>query len=161
MAFNSLPANARVWIYQGNREYSEEEISWLKNRLTQCVSDWTSHSRKVIAAAEVVYNRFLIFVADESAFQVSGCSIDSSVRFVKDVESQLKADLFNRLNVAWREGDEIKSAAKDEFEALLRSGQVDENTIVFNNLVQTKEQLEKAWEVPVKESWHKMMLATA
>src|SRR6185312_16880484 len=104
--------------------------------------------------AEVRYNRFLILIVDENQAGASGCSIDKSVNFMKQVEQQYGINLFDRFNMAYREGEKVLSAPRHEFEELLRSGKINSQTIVFNNLVQDLQQLENKWEVPFKDSWH-------
>jgi len=109
------------------------------------------------AKAEIRYNRFLILIVDESQAGASGCSIDKSVNFIKKLEQEFGINLLDRFNLAYREGEKVLSAPRDEFEDLLRSGKIHSNTIVYNNLVQNLEQLESKWEVPFKDSWHNQL----
>jgi hypothetical protein len=45
-----------------------------------------------------------------------------------------------------------------DFQKLLKKKAVSEKTIVFNNLINTKEELENNWEIPITESWHNRFL---
>jgi hypothetical protein len=149
--------NSRVWIYQSNRELTDQQAEQLQQQLNQFAHNWTAHSNQLLAGAQVKYNRFIILVVDESQAGASGCSIDSSVRFLKDLEVQYGIDLFDRFNMAYRNGNEVLSAPRARFEELIREGKITGNTIVFNNLVKDLNELQTKWEVPLKDSWHQQM----
>ena len=148
---------SRVWIYQSDRELYDDEVKQLHEILNNFASEWTAHNNQLKAKAEIRYNRFLILIVDENQAGASGCSIDKSVNFIKRLEQEFKINLLDRFNLAYREGEKVLSAPRDEFEELLRSGKINSNTIVYNNLVQNLEQLETKWEVPFKDSWHNQL----
>jgi len=148
---------SRVWIYQSDRELYEDEVKQLHEILNKFAAEWTAHNHQLKAKAEIRYNRFLILIVDESQAGASGCSIDKSVNFIKRLEQEFGINLLDRFNLAFREGEKVLSAPRDEFEDLLRSGKINSNTIVYNNLVQNLEQLESKWEVPFKDSWHNQL----
>jgi len=148
---------SRVWIYQSDRELYEDEVKQLHEILNKFAAEWTAHNHQLKAKAEIRYNRFLILIVDESQAGASGCSIDKSVNFIKRLEQEFGITLLDRFNLAYREGEKVLSAPRDEFEDLLRLGKINSNTIVYNNLVQNLEQLETKWEVPFKESWHNQL----
>jgi len=144
----------RIWIYQSNRELTEQESQWVANKLSDFTRQWAAHGKQLAARAEVRFNRFIILFLNEAMEAASGCSIDSSVRFLKDIEKELSIDLFDRMQIAYRKGDAIEAVSRSEFEKLIDSGEVTENTIVFNNTVANSEELASNWEVPMKDSWH-------
>jgi len=148
---------SRVWIYQSDRELYEDEVKQLHEILNKFAAEWTAHNHQLKAKAEIRYNRFLILIVDENQAGASGCSIDKSVNFIKRLEQEFGITLLDRFNLAYREGEKVLSAPRDEFEDLLRSGKINSNTIVYNNLVQNLGQLETKWEVPFKESWHNQL----
>jgi hypothetical protein len=148
---------SRVWIYQSDRELYEDEVKQLHEILNKFASEWTAHNHQLKAKAEIRYNRFLILIVDESQAGASGCSIDKSVNFIKRLEQEFNVSLLDRFNLAYREGESVLSAPRDKFEDLLRSGKINSDTIVYNNLVQNLEQLETKWEVPFKDSWHNQL----
>lgn len=145
---------SKVWIYQSDRKLTETETTQLETSLYQFAQTWTAHNQQLKASAQVVFNRFIILLVDESQAGASGCSIDKSVRFMKDVESEFNINLFDRFQTAYIEGEQIKSANREEFENLLREGKVNQETIVFNNMVSTLADLQTNWQVPLKNSWH-------
>jgi hypothetical protein len=148
---------SRVWVYQSDRELSEHEAKQLNELLNNFTAEWTAHNHQLKARAEIRYNRFLILIVDESQAGASGCSIDKSVNFIKRLEQEFGITLLDRFNLAYRDGEKVLSAPRDEFEDLLRSGKINSNTIVYNNLVQNLAQLETKWEVPFKDSWHNQL----
>ena len=148
---------SRVWIYQSDRELYDDEVKQLREILNKFASEWTAHNHQLKAKAEIRYNRFLILIVDENQAGASGCSIDKSVNFIKKLEQEFGITLLDRFNLAYRVGEKVLSAPRNEFEELLRSGKINSNTIVYNNLVQNLEQLETKWEVPFKDSWHNQL----
>jgi hypothetical protein len=146
--------NSRVWIYQADRKLNEAEIKQLQQQLNSFTQSWTAHNNALKAGAEIRYNRFIILVVDESQAGASGCSIDKSVNFMKQVEQHYNINLFDRFNLAYREGGEVLSAPRAQFEELIKQGTINQDTVVFNNLVQTLAELNTKWEVPFKNSWH-------
>ncbi|MGI4751388.1 MAG: hypothetical protein ACRYFB_12215 [Janthinobacterium lividum] len=145
---------SKIWIYQSDRELTETEIAKLQALLNQFASSWTAHNQQLKAAAQIAFNRFIILLVDESQAGASGCSIDKSVRFIKEVEDEFKINLFDRFNTAYFEGDQIQTATREELEDLLKQGKVTHETIVFNNMVSTLNDLQTKWQVPFKNSWH-------
>lgn len=154
MEFSS---HSRVWIYQSDRELTASEAQEAQVLLDNFTRNWTAHNNQLLAKAEIRYNRFLILFVDESHAGASGCSIDKSVHFMKQLEHHFGINLFDRFNLAYRDGDAIKSAPRQQFENLIKEGKINSDTIVFNNVVQNISDLNTKWEVPFKESWHMQM----
>jgi len=146
--------NSRVWVYQADRELTDREVQQVQNELDSFATGWTAHNNQLKAKGEVRYNRFIILTVDESQAGASGCSIDKSVRFIKDMQQQFNINLLDRFNLAYREGSEVLSAPRHVFEDLIKQGSINTDTIVFNNMVQNLSELETKWEVPFKDSWH-------
>lgn len=149
--------HSRVWIYQSDKELNGAQAARVATLLNDFATQWTAHNHQLKAKAEVRYNRFLVLIVDETQAGASGCSIDKSANFMKALEQEFGINLFDRFNFAYREGEKVLSAPRHEFEAMLRSGKINSDTIVFNNLVQDLSQLENKWEVPFKDSWHQQL----
>jgi len=159
-SYSDLPFDARVWIYQSNRKLSKNEISDITRKGREFIQNWTSHGSSLKAAIELFYDHFVVVFVDEKQAAASGCSIDKSFQFIKELEVDYEIILLDRTIVAYRENDEIISCRIDEFEKLIKQGEVDENTIVFNNLVDTRKDFDTRWEVLLKDSWHRHLLMT-
>lgn len=150
---------SRVWVYQSDRKFTSVEENQILNKLAAFTNQWKAHGNELLAKAEIRYGFFIILTVDESQAGVTGCSIDSSVRLIKEIESEYHVDLFNRFNIAYRVDDEVKVQGKEDFETLVNIKQVTPETIVFNNMVQTLADLDAKWEVPFKNSWHSTVFA--
>ncbi|HTE01257.1 MAG TPA: hypothetical protein VK668_18350 [Mucilaginibacter sp.] len=146
--------HSRVWIYQSDKELSDEQAAQILDQLSSFAAEWTAHNHQLKAKAEIRYNRFLILIVDETQAGASGCSIDKSVNFMKKLEQQFGINLFDRFNLAYREGEQVLSLPRHGFEELLKEGKINKQTIVYNNLVQNLSELETKWEVPFTDSWH-------
>ncbi|RYU90846.1 ABC transporter ATPase [Mucilaginibacter terrigena] len=151
MEFSS---HSRVWVYQSDRKLTDTEVLQAQILLDNFTTGWTAHNNQLLAKAEIRYNRFLILIVDESQAGASGCSIDKSVNFMKQMEQQFGINLFDRFNLAYRDGEEVVSVSRHQFEELLKAGTINTETIVFNNLAQNITELQTKWEVPFKDSWH-------
>ena len=95
---------------------------------------------------------------DESFNNVSGCSIDSSVRFVQELEKELQIDLMNKMNITFKDDNHINLVKLSDFQRFAKDRKITSETIVFNNMVNTKQDFENNWEVPAKQSWHNRFL---
>jgi hypothetical protein len=146
--------NSRVWVYQADRKLTDREVQQVQIQLDYFTTGWTAHNNQLLAKAEIRYNRFIILIVDEGQAGASGCSIDKSVNFIKQLEQQFNINLLDRFNLAYREGNEVLSAPRHDFENMLKQGGINTNTIVFNNMVQNLKELQTKWEVPFKDSWH-------
>lgn len=156
MNYKELPGDTRLWIYQCDRKLSDSEIEAIKEQGDNFIDNWAAHGEKLQAAFEILHSQFLIIFADEDEAKASGCSIDRSLHFIKNLEQEYSISLLNRTLVAYIvDGeDEIVTLPQEEFVGLVAQGTLNENTIVFNNLVTTKQDLETKWQVPIKKSWH-------
>jgi hypothetical protein len=160
---NKLSPQSRVWVYPAHRSFTAAEAEKVSERIADFVKGWNSHKVEVMGDGKLVHQRFVILMADESypegSGAVSGCSIDSSVRLIKALEKEFDIRFFDRSLVTYRDGDEIKSCSIADFELFISSGVLSENTLVFNHLANTKNELLSAWEIPYKDSWVKKVPA--
>ena len=155
----SFSPQSRVWVYQSDRKFTSVEESEISNKLAAFTNQWKAHGNELLAKAEIRYGFFIILTVDESQAGVTGCSIDSSVRLIKEIEQEYHVDLFNRFNIAYKVNGEVVVNSKEDFETLVNIKQVTPETIVFNNMVQNLAELESKWEVPFQNSWHSTVFA--
>jgi hypothetical protein len=153
-AYKNLPNNSRVWMYQSDRVFTNQEIDLIAIKATAFIELWTRHGDNLKGSFTIKYNQFLVLAVDEVFNNVSGCSIDASVRFVKELENELQIDLMNKLNVSFKDGNNINIVKLADFQKFAKEQRITKETIVFNNMVQTKEEVENNWEIPASESWH-------
>ena len=152
--FNTLPEESRIWIYQSNRSFTEDELQEIQSKLNVFIENWTAHGSDLQAGYLIKYKRFIIFGLNQSITKASGCSIDASVHFIQQLEKEYQVDLMDKMNVSYKQGDFIAHKTLLEFKKMAKEKAVSKNTIVFNNLVNTIAEFNENWEVPASESWH-------
>lgn len=152
--FKDLPDNSRIWIYQCNRSFSAMELEEVTSGLNEFLTQWTAHGSDLRAGFEIKYNRFIIIGLDQAEASASGCSIDASVHYIQSLEKEYNVDLLDKMNVSYKQGKYIAYKDLKDFKKMTKERAVSKNTIVFNNLVATKQDYIENWEVPASESWH-------
>jgi hypothetical protein len=150
---NNFSPESKIWIYQSSREFTNNEAAEINAFGKSFAESWASHGNRLSAHFEIRYNRFLIFAVDEKAAGASGCSIDKSVAFVKQLETKYNVNFFDRMLTAFKSNGEIVSLPLSEFQDKVKAGEITGQTIVFNNLVSTKEDFETTWETELKNTW--------
>ena len=152
--FKTLSENSRIWIYQSNRSLTQQEKESISILIEDFLNNWKSHGVSLNSGFEIKYNRFIVIAQDQNTQSATGCSIDSMVHFIQKLEKQYNISLLDKLNVSYKQGDYIAYKSLKDFKKMVKDGAVSKNTIVFNNLVQTKLEYTNYWEVPAFESWH-------
>ena len=150
----NISEHSRVWIYQANRALNPGEVEQIQQKLNSFTSEWLAHGNELLAHSEIRYNQFIILSVDEQQAGATGCSIDKSVKFMLELEKEFNINLFDRFQLAYRNGDKIETINRENFQILIDTAKIDAETIVFNNLVSTRKSLETNWEIPIKDSWH-------
>jgi len=146
-------ADSRVWIYQSPRLFFLSEALVIEEMLETFVREWKSHGTPVKGYANLFYGQFIVLMADETATGVSGCSTDSSVRLIKDIEQRFGTPLFDRLMLAFRIKDKVEMVPISQIPYAIENGFISPDTQYFNNTVATKAELETRWLIPLKDSW--------
>lgn len=152
--FEELPEESRVWIYQSDRKFTDEELAEIEAGLKEFVEQWAAHGTGLQASFTTRYNRFIILAVNQEAQGATGCSIDASVHFIQQLEQKYSVNLLDKMNVTFRQGEFITHKQLIDFKKMAKEKSVSGNTIVFNNLVNTVGEFNDYWEVPAAESWH-------
>lgn len=158
VSYNKMPKNSRLWIHQANRPFTKSEIEKIQQTIVLFLNHWQRHGEDLIASYTILHNQFIVLLVNEDILPVSGCAIDSSMELIKKIESDFLVDLTNKLLISYKENDKIQICEFTNFKTFIKTGKINENTIVFNNLITTKQELETLWEVPLKNSWHKKLI---
>ncbi len=151
--FEEMPGNARVWIYQADRTFNENEVEIIHSVCTEFFQSWAAHGNPLKNSFKVFHDKFLVISVDESYNQASGCSIDSSVAVVRQLETQLSVSFFDRTRVSFIADGRIFDTPMTEIKDLIGKGTVQKETLTFNNLVTNIDELNEKWTVPAGESW--------
>ncbi|WP_271766846.1 ABC transporter ATPase [Aquimarina algiphila] len=156
--FNDLPETSRVWIYQANRSFTQEEQKEVEKKLKEFLTQWTAHGADLKAGYEIKYKRFITIGLDQGVNAATGCSIDASVHFILELERAYDVDLMDKMNVSFKQGEFVAYKSLTDFKKMAKNRSVSPNTIVFNNLVTNIAEYRTNWEVPAKDSWHNRFL---
>jgi len=149
----SFHPDSRVWIYQSNRLFPLSDALKIELILKDFAASWLSHGTPVKGAAYLFFGQFIILMADERATGVSGCSTDSSVRLIKEIEKDFGVTMFDRTTMAFVVKNKVELLPMSQLQYAIDNGFISGDTFYFNNLVQTKEELEENWIVQLKDSW--------
>lgn len=157
---NNLPDHSRIWIYQSSRPFSEDEVREISALTKDFLESWTAHNASLKAGFEIRYNHFLILMIDEKVAGASGCSIDKSVHFIQSLGKKFEVSFFDRMKFAYKTNGRVEAASRDVLEKLFAEHALNDDSIFFNNLVETKKELDSGWEISFKNSWHKNLIST-
>jgi len=149
-----LSDESKVWVYQAERNLTEEEVSSIRRACEKFIPSWQAHGKNLLADYGVYFNRFLCLFVDETQAGATGCSIDRSVHFIQELERALGIGLMQRTRVIYlNEDGEIA-----EIEMTEMSDKISGSTTVFNNLLSTLGEMKDGWIGPASESWHAKMI---
>ncbi len=146
-------ANSRVWIYQSNRIFFMQEALDIEPMLQQFVQEWKSHGTPVKGYANLFFGRFIILMADENATGVSGCSTDSSVRLIKEIEKKFTVNMFDRQMLSFYINDKVEQLPLSQINYAIENGFIKADTLYFDNTILTKNALENNWITEVRNTW--------
>ena len=154
--FDRLPDDARVWIFAAARPLDDSEAERLLARVDAHLASWRAHGRPVVGSRDWRYGQFLLVGADERASGVSGCSIDALFHALGEMEAELDVALRDASPVWFRDPEGgVRCVSRPEFRGLVRDGDVDADTTVFDNTVTTVDDVRAGrWERPLRQSWH-------
>lgn len=150
---DTMPAHARVWVYKCAQAFSPEQRKGIMDRGRAFTASWAAHGAALDACVDVLHDRFVIVAVDEQQAMASGCSIDKSVRFVQDMEQELDIKLTDRMVVLYEKEGIVRACRVPEVEGLLKSGELTADTIVFDDLVNTKADLDARFRNPLRSTW--------
>ncbi|GAB3707380.1 hypothetical protein GCM10027592_41470 [Spirosoma flavus] len=151
--FDKLPDNARIWVYQADRPLTDADVRTVEDLLKPALSQWAAHGQPLLASVKISENRFVVIGLDESYSLPSGCSIDDSVRTLRNVGQQLGVDFFDRSAAVQMADGVVQTISLPAIKNAIASGQLTVDTFVFNTLVKTKSEFLTNWRTRAADSW--------
>lgn len=158
LPFDILPEHSRIWIYQASRPLNSSEVTIISDELTAFTNGWSAHGIPLQSSFDIRFNQFVILAADENVQEASGCSIDDSVRKVKQLEQKINVDLFDRKCIAFLKDRDVITVPMNNLKEEYNRGVWDGGTLVFNNVITRKAELKTGWLVPAEITWLKRYL---
>lgn len=144
--FEQLPDSSKVWIYQSQTPMSIEDQSEIQQRLDDFVKQWAAHGEQLYGDATILEDYFIVLSVNESVTIASGCSIDSSVQFIKTLEIEFKLNLFDRLNVLIEEEGQKKIIPFSEL-------QKHSEAFFFNPMITNLGEFRQKWKAIISETF--------
>lgn len=153
LPFEQMPEYSRVWVYQADHGFSDAEEQAIRDRMTRFCEGWNTHGNLMPTSFELVENQILILAVDESKLGASGCSIDSSVRTLRELEDLLRTNLTDQGKISLKKpSGELSVIPALGVKSRVTSGEIDPEAEVINPTVRVKADLKNLWQ-PVRNSW--------
>lgn len=153
VAFENLPKNSKIWVYQSERTLKEEEIAETENLIHAFLETWETHGKPIKGSFKIFFKRYIIIAVDSSYITASGCSIDKSVELMQHLESNFQVSLLDRSIVGYKSNGEINVCRFSDIKSLINQGIISENTLIFDNSIQELSELDTKWQVSAKNTW--------
>ena len=153
VSFDTLPDSSRIWIYQSDRKFTEDEQREILSRVETFCEDWNAHGAPIKSSVRIFHHRFIVLAADESFTSASGCSIDTTLRLFQEIESSAGCKLLDRTLIAFMKDGEVVLYPQKELKELFGTGILNKSLLAFNNVIATKGELRDQWLVPVEKMW--------
>ena len=152
--FPEMPEASKIWIYQANRSMADAEVVLINKKASDFILGWESHGSKLKADFVVLYTLFIVFSVDENQHEASGCSIDKSVHFVKELEVLTGIRFFDRTSIAYLGSDNSPCLTPlSNIKTALELGYINNKTLIFNNLIDDLGKFRTEWLIPAGNSW--------
>lgn len=153
--FESLPDHGRAWVFPAARPLKPDEATRLLEEVDAFLDGWAAHGAPLRSGRKLLWDTFLVVGVDEDASRPSGCSIDALVNRLEALGDELGVTLAEHEPVRYRDGEAIRSVARDEFRAMARNGAVDLSTPVFDTTLTRVGALRSGGlERPARAAWH-------
>lgn len=159
--FNTLPNDARVWIFASDRPLQGDESRLLLDEVDRFLAQWKAHGAPLRNAREWREDRFLVIAVDPTAAQASGCSIDGLFRALQQLEGRLATGLVAGGRVFYRDAKGVpRVALRNEVIAVAAAGELGDDTPVFDTSLTSARDYRERFERPARESWVASLLGS-
>jgi hypothetical protein len=155
-----MPSNSRIWIYQAPEILKKVHLDYINTFLANSIESWDSHGAPIKGSFKIFYDRILIIAADQSYNAPSGCSIDASGRWLKEINNAIGIDFFDRSLPYFDENHTLKYVPILEIKKYVTAGLILPDTYILNNQIQELNLLLNNWKIKAKESFLKRHFET-
>lgn len=153
--FNQLDDNAKIFLYPSSKKFYPDLLSQIQTQVDAFVKEW-SIKNEIEASFKIEYQRFIIIGINPTK-PITTSIIDELVSFVFKLQYEHDTELLDKLNVCFKQGEYVQYKEVKEFKKLIKNKSVTPNTLVFNNLINTKTELDSDWELPAEDTWYSRM----
>jgi hypothetical protein len=152
--FETLPDTSKVWVYQANRMLLGSEINEISNYLKTQISIWESHGSPLEASFQFFYDKFFVLGVNTESQYPSGCSIDTSTRWLKNIQQTFNIDFFDR-SIAYFENENLNFFPILGAKKQVLTGKINPETTVLNHQINTLGGLKNNWKLKASDSFLK------
>ena len=146
--YKSIAKASKVFIYPSSRKLYKDELPVFLEKIEKFLLEF----KEVDSFFEIKYSRFIvIFISDQTSLDLK--KNDDLVYFIQSLEKEFKITLLDKVNVCFKQGEYVQLKEIPEFKKLIKNKGVSKKTIVFDNLINIKEEYDNCWEVPAENSW--------
>ena len=156
--YKSISNDAKAWVYPSNRKFYPTEIEEIEIKVKTFIENWKPEDENFKASYQFLHNRFIVLVAEDETAPLTNVDIDASVTFILQLQETYKVELLDKMNVCFKQGEHVQYKELKDFKKLLKNRAVTAKTIIFDNLVNNKEDLENYWEITIEDSWYNRFL---
>ena len=156
--YSTLPEDAKVWVYPSNRKFYTNEIAAIENKIKTFIENWKLDQEHFKASYQFLHNRFIVLFADDKNSALTNSDIDASVSFILSLQEEYEVVLLDRMNVCFKQGEFVQYKELKDFKKLLKNKAVTSKSIIFDNLITTKQDFENNWEISIQDSWYSRFL---
>ena len=151
--FNSIPETSKIWIFPASRKFYAQELLEITTKIDQFLKAWENENQPISASYVIKYDRFIIITADDTQQSLSLEAQDSLATFIQSIENSYEIILMDRINVCYKQGEFVQYKTLPEFKKMIKDKGVSQNTMVFNSMINLKEELEFGFEINIMDSW--------
>ena len=153
--FDKISSHSPIWVFQSNKILDSLLVRKIELDIINFLNNWTSHNLEIKSSYKILHGLFLIISVESNFSNPSGCSIDKLINFIKKINQLYDIDFLNRLNISYRDGNMVKLVDIAGFKKLILEGTITSDTIIFNNTLNIKAELNENWEIKASKSWCK------
>jgi hypothetical protein len=151
--FNKIPTHGKIWVFPSSRKFYPQEIASLKERIEDFLTDWDNENMALNNAYLLKYNRFIIIGVDDTSQSLSLQTHELLITFIQELEKVFDVTLMDKMNVCYKQGEFVQYKDLNDFKKMIKDKGVSKKTIVFNNMIALKEELDYDWEINIMDSW--------
>ena len=156
--YESITDDAKVWIYPSSRKFYKTEIEAIESAIKTFVDDWKKEDDDFKASYKFLYDRFIVFVADDEKSPLTNTAIDASVAFILKLQETYNVQLLDKMNVCFKQGEFVQYKELKDFKKLVKNKAVTAKTIIFDNLITNNHDFKNFWEITIEDSWYNRFL---
>jgi hypothetical protein len=155
LGFN--PAS-KVWLYTSDKIFDELAERSIQHDLNHFCSQWDSHGMGLKAKGFIIYSRIIVLLVDESFHTISGCSMDKSVAFLKNIELKYNINLFDRLLQTALFQDKWQTFPTALWSQKLKANEINLNTLFIDTLVNNLQDYQNHLTKKLGDFWLKRII---